>query len=306
MQLRNNSFDFTRFVAASGVIFSHQFPIAGFEEPRAWGISVGTASVTLFFLMSGFLICKSVQANQNFYRFVAARLLRIVPNLTFVLVATSIVTLLTYANYENWFLHLRYVAQNLLMLLRGGIYYEISGVFENRPFHALNGSLWTLPYEVWCYFILFAILKISKNFDRQLILVALALCVLIALYADVKILATAINLQNLGRLGFWFFLGAAFAAFSFNLPFLSSSRFSWFSKWGDPSYGMYIMAWPIQQFTTIVVHDFWIGMLLAWVVTTALGYATWHLFERKALLQIGPLSAFFKRQFEKYRFVKVS
>jgi peptidoglycan/LPS O-acetylase OafA/YrhL len=299
MQNRNNSFDFTRFVAASGVVFSHQFPIAGYEEPRIWGTSAGSACVAIFFLMSGFLICKSIQSNHDFYRFVAARIMRIVPNLAFVLIATSIVTLVTYANYEHWLLHVRYVVQNLAMLLRGGIYYDIAGVFENRPMHALNGSLWTLPYEVWCYFILFGILKLAANFQRQTILAAVGCCVLLAMFADLRFPGTAVNLHYLGRLGFWFFVGAAFAAFSIKLPIINLPTFSWFGKWGDPSYGMYIMAWPVQQFTTIVVQDFWLGMLVSLSITTALGYATWHGFERRALTQVDRLAEFLRRLFSK-------
>lgn len=302
MPNRNNSFDFTRFIAALGVVFSHQFPIAGYEEPQLWGVSVGAACVIVFFLMSGFLICKSVQTNQNFYRFLAARLLRIIPDLTFVLVATSLVTLVTYSNYQHWFLHLRYVFQNLAMLLRGGVYYDVLGVFENKPLHALNGSLWTLPYEVWCYFILFGALKIAQNFRRQVILAAIACCVLLALFADTRFPATDVNLHYLGRLGFWFFVGAAFAIFSVKLPLVSLPTFSWFGKWGDPSYGMYIMAWPVQQFTTLVVNDFWLGMLISIVITTGLGYATWHGFERKALTQVDRLAEFLSRMISRAEF----
>jgi peptidoglycan/LPS O-acetylase OafA/YrhL len=298
MQIRNNSFDFVRFVAASGVIFSHHFPIAGYEEPFIRGVSIGTMCVSIFFLMSGFLICKSVQANDDFSRFLAARLLRIVPNLAFVLVVTSIATIFMYANYTNWLLHIQYIFQNLAMLVRGGVMFRIPGVFENRPMNVLNGSLWTLPYEIWCYFILYGILRFLPSFCRQIILALAGISFVVALYADFSVPTTAIDVSLLGRLGLWFFLGAAFAAFSASLPFLSSPTFSWFSKWGDPSYGMYITAWPIQQFTTTVVHDFWLGMILSWIATIALGYATWHIFERKALLQIGPLSAFFRTQFK--------
>jgi peptidoglycan/LPS O-acetylase OafA/YrhL len=300
MQTRNNSFDFTRFLAAAGVIFSHQFPIAGYEEPHFWGMSVGSICVIIFFLMSGYLICKSIQANPDFSRFVAARMLRIVPNLTFVLSATSIITLVAYANYEHWFLHLRYLLQNLVMLVRGGIYYDVPGVFENKPLHALNGPLWTLPYEVWCYFILFGVLKIAPRFHRQIILVAVACCVLLAMFAETRFPATAVDLHNLGRLGFWFFVGAAFAAFSIKLPLVSLPTFSRFGKWGDPSYGMYIMAWPVQQFTTTIVHDFWFGMLVSFVLTTALGYATWHGFEKGALRKVDLLAEYLRRQFSKH------
>jgi peptidoglycan/LPS O-acetylase OafA/YrhL len=302
MQSRNNSFDFARFIAASSVIFGHQFTIAGYDEPFIRGVSIGTIGVSIFFLMSGFLIFKSIQANDDFYRFLSARILRILPNLTFVLVATSIVTIVSFENYANWPLHLSYVSQNLLMIVHGGLPVNITGVFETRPLQNVNASLWTLPYEVWCYFILFGILKFLPAFSRQIILALVALSVWVALNADVIIPATALELHYLGRMGLWFFIGAAFAAFSSNLPLLSSPRFSSFSKWGDPSYGMYIMAWPIQQFTTVRFTHFWLGMLISWLIITALGYATWHIFERKALTQVEPLTAYLKRVSKKRPF----
>jgi peptidoglycan/LPS O-acetylase OafA/YrhL len=286
-----------RFVAASGVILSHHFPISGFEEPHAFGISVGSVSVYIFFLMSGFLICSSILVRPDFYRFISARVLRIIPNLVFVLIVTSIITLVTYSNYGNWFGHARYVVQNLVMLVRGGVYYDVAGVFDNRPLHAINGSLWSLPYEVWCYFILFAILNTSKNYRKTGIIIALILCVLMGLFVNLRIPGTAIDLHYLGSLGFWFFAGAAFALFLSRIPLLSLATFSWFGKWGDPSYGMYIMAWPVQQYCAIAIQDFWLSILASFLITTALGFATWHLFERTALTKVDTLASWLRQLF---------
>ena len=34
----------------------------------------------------------------------------------------------------------------------GFIHYELPGVFDSNPFaHQVNGSLWTVPYEIGCY-----------------------------------------------------------------------------------------------------------------------------------------------------------
>jgi peptidoglycan/LPS O-acetylase OafA/YrhL len=73
-------------------------------------------------------------------------------------------------------------------------------------------------------------------------------------------------------------------ALAFVVIGLGSSRaMAWFSKGGDASYGMYIFAWPVQQFSLLLLGSFWLSMLVAFLVTTSLGYATWHTFERKAL-----------------------
>jgi peptidoglycan/LPS O-acetylase OafA/YrhL len=58
---------------------------------------------------------------------------------------------------------------------------------------------------------------------------------------------------------------------------------AWFAKGGDASYGIYIFAWPLQQFSLLLIDSFWLSMLAAFAATTALGYATWHLFEKRAM-----------------------
>jgi len=63
----------------------------------------------------------------------------------------------------------------------------------------------------------------------------------------------------------------------------STKAMAWFSKGGDASYGMYIFAWPVQQFSLLLIGSFWLSMLVAFLTTTALGYATWHTFERRAM-----------------------
>jgi peptidoglycan/LPS O-acetylase OafA/YrhL len=63
----------------------------------------------------------------------------------------------------------------------------------------------------------------------------------------------------------------------------SSRAMAWFSKGGDASYGIYIFAWPLQQFSLLLINSFWLSMLAAFLTTTALGYATWHAFERRAM-----------------------
>jgi peptidoglycan/LPS O-acetylase OafA/YrhL len=67
------------------------------------------------------------------------------------------------------------------------------------------------------------------------------------------------------------------------IGFGSSPAMAWFSKGGDASYGMYVLAWPVQQFSMLLIEPFWLSMLAAFVMTTALGYATWHGFEKRAM-----------------------
>src|SRR5690349_21046546 len=116
-----NSYDFVRFCAASAVLYSHHFDLSGFSEPRVWGLGqdFGEVAVQVFFCLSGFLICRSLQKDQGWKHFVAARVLRIFPNLAFVLIVSSFATFIWYRNSANIGAHVTYVIDNLLMFVKG-------------------------------------------------------------------------------------------------------------------------------------------------------------------------------------------
>ena len=318
---RGNSFDFVRFCAASAVLFSHQFDLAGRPEPPVpgYGKDFGELGVEVFFCLSGFLIYLSLARSSDWASFTAARLLRIFPNLAFALVATSAVTLVWYHNYANLWPHVGYVIGNLLMFLRG-VTMVVPGIFTDAMRPVLNEPLWTLPYELWLYVLLFALFVLDRR--RGVIVAAIAIGIAWSaspLIGDVDI--GPLESEELLRLGAFFLAGALLATawprirhhavgigvagvlglvllcalVPFETPFhalavagavvgLGSSRaMAWFSRGGDPSYGMYVLAWPVQQFSLLLIAPFWLALLAAFVVTTALGYATWHAFERRAL-----------------------
>jgi peptidoglycan/LPS O-acetylase OafA/YrhL len=66
---------------------------------------------------------------------------------------------------------------------------------------------------------------------------------------------------------------------------LSSPLLSRASRWGDPSYGIYLYGWPVQQMICHFVPNVSaIGNTLAALpVAILLGYASWHLIEKHAL-----------------------
>lgn len=84
---RNNNFNLLRVCCATLVLYYHSFPLsmgaAGAHEPlgELLGYGVGTIGVTVFFVISGFLVTKSYHERENVLSFVEARFLRIVPAL---------------------------------------------------------------------------------------------------------------------------------------------------------------------------------------------------------------------------------
>ena len=319
-----NSYDFVRFCAASAVLFSHHFDLAGRPEPQVpgYGEDFGELAVEVFFCLSGFLICRSLQKSKGWARFVAARFLRIFPNLAFVLVATSAATFFWYGNFAHLWSHAEYVINNLMMFLRG-VTYVIPGVFADTVRPAVNEPLWSLPYELWLYAVLALIFFVGRRWSGTGI-------VLGALLLGIAWSATPflgefeiehLNSLDFFRLGSFFLSGAVLAIFwpyigrhalavgatgliaifvirnlvpidtmfqslavaAATIGFGSSRAMAWFSKGGDASYGMYVLAWPVQQFSMLLIEPFWLSMLAAFLVTTALGYGTWHGFEKRAM-----------------------
>jgi peptidoglycan/LPS O-acetylase OafA/YrhL len=331
-----NSYDFVRFCAASAVLFSHHFDLAGRPEPPVpgYGEDFGELAVEVFFCLSGFLIFLSLQKSKSWARFISARFLRIFPNLAFVLVVSSAATFFWYRNHDQLWLHVVYVVDNLLLFV-WGVTDDIPGVFADAVRPAVNEPLWTLPYELWLYGLLSLIFVICGRRSGTGVFFG-------ALLLGVAWTATpVIGEFNIGplrsldffRLGSFFLSGAVLAVVWPHIEeralmigivgligtFLvrnllpidtifhslalaaaviglgNSKTMSWFSKGGDASYGMYVFAWPVQQFSLLLIEPFWLSMLAALLTTTAIGYGTWHAFEKRALSYPARLAQFLQK-----------
>ena len=317
-----NSYDFVRFCAAAMVLFSHHFDLAGLTEPKVpfYDEDFGQLGVAIFFCLSGFLIAQSLGKNNDWARFLAARCLRIFPNLAFVLVVTSGVTLVAYGNYAHLWQHVSYVLRNVAMFF-GGTVFVIPGVLTDSVRQSLNDPLWTLPYELWLYVALFMVCLPGMRWGRiGILLLGIGLALLRLSDAD-KTAIGPLETGDLINLGSFFFAGAMLSlgwrycerhgvavglAGLVALPVLvwneltmlqpialaacvlglgSSRAMGWFARGGDASYGMYVFGWPLQQLSLHLIGTFWWSFALASAATIAIGYATWHGFERRALAQ---------------------
>lgn len=152
---RDNNLNAVRMAAASAVLVSHAFPITGAAEPlRALtGATGGELAVAVFFGISGLLIARSFDRRESIARFVLARVLRLYPALVVVLALTVVAgawfTRLPLAQYAAQPATWSYIPVNLLLY---NPQFALPGVFETNPFGTtINGSLWTLFYEVACY-----------------------------------------------------------------------------------------------------------------------------------------------------------
>lgn len=321
----NNNFDCIRILAAAAVLFSHHFALTGQSEPSFFGLhSVGGAAVIVFFVISGYLVTSSWYNDPSFIRFSLRRILRIWPALTAVtfLTAYGLGTWVTELPKEDYLTHR--ATFDYLNILRMRIHYVLPGVFENNPYaRGVNGSLWTIPLEVRCYIVLvFAgLVGLLKNKIFFLLIISLYL-----IWFTFQSSADITMKVNYGReLSAFFLSGAAlyglqsyweknplewigilaifiaiawltgwkYTATLLGFPFFiiylgtrSTPILRRFGRFGDPSYGIYLIAFPVQQ--TVILHTwprlgFLETMTISLLLTTALAYFSWHLIEKQAL-----------------------
>ncbi|NJO13828.1 MAG: acyltransferase family protein [Rhizobiales bacterium] len=131
------------------------------------------------------MIARSFDRASSNIRFVAARVLRLFPALLVVLALTMLagvsVTTLEPARYFSDPATLTYVPRNLSLAL---LQYPLPGVFADNPIGpAINGSLWTLFYEVVCYAAVFALGiagVLRKRWRFAAVFAAILLCFLVS------------------------------------------------------------------------------------------------------------------------------
>jgi len=173
---RSNAIGFLRLTLAILVIFSHSFALGGFGIDALGALTegrhtIGLMAVAMFFALSGFLICRSASGSVSVARFLWHRFLRIFPGYWACLVVCAFVFAPLIALAEQGTLLGVFSAPRnspqSYMLNNAGLFHlngfsllgivdlhpkGIAGLLSHNPVpFQINGSLWTLPFEVACY-----------------------------------------------------------------------------------------------------------------------------------------------------------
>ena len=269
LKREGNAFGLIRLVLATCVIVSHSWPIGGFglEPLQTWsgGTTLGLAAVTGFFALSGLLVGLSAESS-NGATFFRNRCARILPGYWVCLLISAFVIgaliclarevslgrgLLSPANSSAR----TYVVNNFPL---SASQYGLGRALEGMPYPgAINGSLWSLPYEFACYLFIFAVVKWFTTAGRQ----TAVLCLVFVMSFALAILSnkqgpifTGIGIPLLGLLdarlffNLWsvFLAGAILAVFR---------RHVVIKPW-------YVVASAVFLIVSLHLHIFWpIGLL---------------------------------------------
>jgi peptidoglycan/LPS O-acetylase OafA/YrhL len=215
---RDNNFYAVRLALAARVIFGHAFALGGVAMDHSnptFGAIYNSLGVNGFFVVSGFLVTRSLLSSRSIADYTAARVLRITPALwAMLLITTPLVVFLgtdalARTSPDTWMSALHYLLENMSIAF---VTYTIDGVFDGMANHAINGSIWSLRFEVFCYVILAVAGILGMVRKRALMLVfALALLTLFIFFGREPELS--FFAKRFIRLGALFFMGSALALY---------------------------------------------------------------------------------------------
>ncbi len=184
---RTANFDMIRLALAFFVLVSHAYllslPPRQFKksDPLLWlthgQMDLGGFAVNLFFVISGFLIANSWVRRPEIGNFLRSRFLRIYPGFAVAtLFGLLVVGPLGTDSVHAYLLTLGPKNLVWMVFLASPAIPGPPVVFEHQRFsNFLNGSLWTLRYEFWCYVILVAAAGVGILRDKRVTIIAWSL-----------------------------------------------------------------------------------------------------------------------------------
>src|SRR5665213_3446496 len=179
-----NNFNAIRIIMALLVVWSHSFALyVGSEagEPisrlTAGAMNAGALAVDAFFMVSGLLIAQSFDRSRSAWTFLKKRVARIYPGYLVVIALSAFIVL-------PWYSGQRYTVALVLKTL--GLNLLLRNWFVQNPPANRNGSLWSIPFEFWCYLGILGlgITGMLKRPRRWLILLIFCVLILVKIWLD--------------------------------------------------------------------------------------------------------------------------
>lgn len=183
-----SGFDYMRIMLAIAVVAWHSYglTLGRTQIDQAMQSSMVAllvhSIIPAFFALSGFLVTASLYRSNSVKVYLTFRALRIFPALTVEVLLAALVLgpLITTLKLNSYFTHHQFFEYftNIVGLVR----FELPGLFEDNPYpRVVNGSLWTVPYELECYIYL-VIFFLLGFFRHRLLVLAAFLVTTFAVY----------------------------------------------------------------------------------------------------------------------------
>lgn len=324
---RPTGFDYMRIGLALSVILAHSFYLnyGGAHAAEREGLIAKFTPliVPMFFALSGFLVAGSLERAKSLFVFFGLRVFRILPALTVEVLLSALILgpLLTEFRLSDYFGDPAFRAYFLNIL--GEIQYHLPGLFIHNPTSAVNGQLWTVPFELACYVLLGALACVDA-YRRGWLLIAIfgilqALQIVNTIYrfnpnfngaggSTIVLCFLAGLLLYRYRKAIVYSAPLALAAFvlamvSIEIP--NAIRFAplpmaYLTVYlglrnpkpgkivmsGDYSYGLYLYGYPVQQAVITLLpgmREWYWNLLISLPVAAAIAALSWHLIEKPVL-----------------------
>jgi len=313
--MRKNNFDIVRLALASIVVLVHCYDLSIVPQ-LAFLVHWLNARIAVegFFAISGFLIFASYDRCKSIWEYTQNRAWRILPGYWLSTLFCLAIAFSMHSFHVGKFLVANLTFANFIQP-------NIPGVFTNNPGNdAMNGALWTIKIELMFYVAVPFIVWVCRRTNRDVVL--WTLFVLSVIFRTVYASQEKLSIQLPGQLSFfmigaivyyhlawfkrhgiwlmagaavcyvghvytgWFFLRpAAIAGLTMGachlLPHIEGP-----TRWGDFSYGTYILHYPIIQL--VVAAGFfqmspWLALVGTVLVVTCAAGLSWFFVEQPSL-----------------------
>lgn len=320
----SSGWDYLRLILAAGVIVVHSLPLSHGIAAR-WAIPTplmmfAQVLLPMFFALSGFLVAASL-LRVPIPNFIGLRVLRIFPALAVEVVLSALILgpLLTPIPMTEYFSNEWFWAY--FKNVYGDIHYTLPGLFMNNPYpNVVNGSLWTVPFELECYIVLvvLGILRFNRHWALMLMVTIAGSGYLWFNHAEegiesfiygrllvVYFLAgvTIYSMRSFLPLRIDLFLACAILALAGTLHkellYLSPLAVAYCTAWiglqtpkkvpavlfsGDYSYGIYLYGFVVQQvFAQLAPSNWIVNSILSLIAVSLFAAFSWHFIEKPTL-----------------------
>jgi peptidoglycan/LPS O-acetylase OafA/YrhL len=325
---RPSGFDLMRLVLSIAVVCQHSMNTTmGLNrtlELLAGPLRAPVALIlAMFFGLSGFLVTGSLARSESLISFLGLRVLRLGPALIVEVVLASLILgpLLTSFSTSEYFSDPRF--SHYFSNIIGDIQYKLPGVFVDNPLpETVNQQLWTIPFELKCYFAIAVLAILGIAFSRRAFALLLCAIQLAAVYY-----LFAYNPDHLSTLrgnllvvcflfGVGFYLWRDVIPYHWGFAIISAALCTWLllsrggdflvagpavyltcylglknpKKWpilssGDYSYGVFLYGFPIQQTVVALAPSWglwWCNILICVPISIIFAFGSWHLIEKHA------------------------